>query len=69
MLINLNNLNIYIKNMVAVFKLFAKVYPLVKIFTPLSLRRCAGIAQPYTYLCVCFGNLLTRSKWNINSSC
>src|SRR6266568_6078851 len=56
-------------DVVAVFKLLLGLTPQRKIFTPLPPRRCAGAAQPYTRLCVCFGSLLTRSKWNINSTC
>src|SRR6266700_4157388 len=48
---------------------FAGAHPQRKIFTPPPPHRCAGAAQPYTRLCVCSGSLLTRSKWNINSSC
>ena len=32
MLVNLNNLNIYIKDIVAMFKLFARAYSLMKNF-------------------------------------
>ena len=32
-------------------------------------RRSASGAQPYVRLCVYSGSLLTRSQWNINSSC
>src|SRR6266568_1664481 len=56
-------------DVVAVFKLLLGLTPQRKIFTPPPPRRCASAAQPYTCLCVCSGSLLTRSKWNINSSC
>src|SRR6266568_198046 len=59
----------YIGDVVAIFKLLLGLTPQQKIFTPPPPHRCAGAAQPYTRLCVCFDSLLTRSKWNINSSC
>src|SRR6266702_7142215 len=64
-----NDPNMYVGDVVAVFKLLLGLTPQRKIFTPPPPRRCAGAAQPYTRLCVCSGSLLTQSKWNINSSC
>src|SRR6266568_1078263 len=69
MLVNSNVPNMYVKDVVAVFKLFAGAHPPVKKFFAPPPRRCTGAAQPYTRLCVCSDSLLTRSKWNINSSC
>src|SRR6266568_1868921 len=66
---DLNDPNVYVGDVVAVFKLLLGLTPQRKIFTPPPPHRCAGAAQPYTRLCVCSGSLLTRSKWNINSSC
>src|SRR6266702_7553860 len=66
---DLNDPNMYVGDVVAVFRLLLGLTPQRKIFTPPPPRRCAGAAQPYTRLCVCSGSLLTRSKWNINSNC
>jgi len=64
-----NDPNMYVRDVVVVFKLFCwGSPPSEKKFAPPP-RRCVGAAQPYTRLCVCSGSLLTRSKWNINSSC
>ena len=66
---DLNNLNVYVRDVVAIFKLLLGLTLPAKFFSTPPLRRCAGAAQPYTRLCVCSGSLLTRSKWNTNSSC
>ena len=65
--VDLNVPNMYIKDVV--FKLFCWGSPPSEFFFILLPYCCIGAAQPYTYLCGCFGSLLTRSKWNINSSC
>jgi len=50
--------NMYVRDMVAVFKLFCwGSPPSEKNFAPPP-RRYAGAAQPYTRLCVCSGSLL-----------
>src|SRR6266568_6462365 len=61
--------NMYVRDVVAVFKLFCWGSPPSEKFSHPPPHRCAGAAQPYTRLCVYSGSLLTRSKWNINSSC
>jgi len=59
---DLNDPNMYVRDVVAMFKFFAKAHPLMKFFFTPPLCHCAGAAQPYTYLCVCSGSLLTQSK-------
>ena len=66
MLVDSNVPNVYVRDVVAVFKSLLGLTPSKFFFIPPP-RRCAGAAQPYTRLCVCSGSLLTRFKWNINS--
>ena len=69
MLVDSNDPNMYVRDIVIVFKLFCQGLPPSEIFFALLPRCCTGAAQPYTRFYVCSSSLLARSKWNINSSC
>jgi len=50
--VNLNDPNIYVRDVVAMFKLFYWGLPPSEIFFILLPYRYAGAAQPYTRLCI-----------------
>jgi len=56
---NSNDLNVYVKDLVTMFRPLLRLTPPVKFFFIPPLYYCASAAQPYTRLCVCFGSLLT----------
>jgi len=66
---DLNDLNMYVRDVVAIFKLFARTHPPAKYFFILPLYYYIGATQLYISLYICFSSLLTRFKQNINSSC
>ena len=56
---NLNDLKVYIKDMVVVtMQIFVEVYLLKKKIILLLLYYCVGAAQLYTHFCVYFNSLL-----------
>jgi len=60
--VDLNIPNIYVRDVVTVFKLFCWGSPPNKKKFALPPRCYTGAAQPYTRLCVCFSSLLIQFK-------